>query len=143
MKHNRDITQRKPRTEKSPKWRKATQLQVLALYKISKFHLISWCENFEPTHNFRRVSGDVLEAPRKVWVSSNSPHQEINRDLGILCSASGNSFYSSAPSATLQKLTKMQNCKKWLLFLLSFYCSSENNENSFLRNFANEPRSYL
>ena len=40
------------------------------LCKISKFHLISWCGNFEERHSFRIVSDESSETMRKLRLSS-------------------------------------------------------------------------
>ena len=41
----------------------------LTLGAIPKFYLISWCESFVETHNFRRISGG---SPKKIKVSKEN-----------------------------------------------------------------------
>ena len=47
------------------------------LCKRPKFHLIFWCGNFVEMLSFGTVSGDSLEALRKLRVSANFPYHEI------------------------------------------------------------------
>ena len=75
---------------------------ILSLRKISKLHLISWCENFVERHNF--CHGGVLLSVKlqttcnftksntppwwKLYLSTKFSHQEIRWNIGILSSAS-------------------------------------------------------
>ena len=56
------------------------------LWKVPKFHLITWCTNFVKMHSFVRVSGDTPKTLRKMWVSTKFPHQKNKWNYGILYS---------------------------------------------------------
>ena len=53
------------------------------LWKIPKFHLISWCGNFVEKHRFGIVSGESPETMRKLWLSRKCPHYETKWNYGI------------------------------------------------------------
>ena len=50
---------------------------TLTLRKIRLFHLTSSCGSIVERHNFRIVSGDLLEIMPKLCLSTKFPHQEI------------------------------------------------------------------
>ena len=50
---------------------------TLTLRKIPLFHLTSSCGSIVERHNFRIVSGDLLEIMPKLCLSTKFPHQEI------------------------------------------------------------------
>ena len=58
-----------------------TNLYVI-LVEIPKFHLISWCGNFEERHNFHRVLRNSSEISRNCAFPQNfHPHQDLVKIL--------------------------------------------------------------
>ena len=55
----------------------AVVFKRIALRRIPKFYLISWCANFVERHSFRRVSGDSPKTLGKLCLFAKCPHQEI------------------------------------------------------------------
>ena len=61
----------------------------VTLRKIPLLYLIFWCGNFVERYSFRIVSGESPETIRKLYLSTQFPHQEIRWNYGIFRSVIG------------------------------------------------------
>ena len=89
----------------------------MALRKIPKFHLISWCGNFVGKHSFCRVSGQSLQTLWKLSLSTKFSYQEFKWKCSIFSSVNHKKDFKIATPL----------CIAFTFFLMVNVLSSEKN----------------